>query len=638
VTVKPAGYYSAGVVCIPVSAPGYAKYTIVATGTCGIDSAIVGVTVRADQAPQLILPTGLVFERCPDDTNHICIDGIRGSDTESDVLLSMICGQGTFTTMSGDSGKVCFKPTEFGQSLFCFQATDGCHTVVDTMIVDIVMKDDCDVCLRMKIDGGVCSPVGLRHEVELNIETNDRIGGFDVLIKYDASALSYQSARMTGGDAQDWEYFTWNTTVGAGIPGYVRFVGIADRNNGAHHPPDSAYRPNGVLVYVDFLIANNQNLGGQFVPVSFTWLDCTDNSFADPTGAILYVDSRIFNAEDQLVWDEFDNVAYPDASRPLGMGIPDSCINLGGKTQPVRCVEFYNGGVCIIHPDDIDARGDVNLNGLAYEISDAVVFTNYFIRGLVAFTINVQGQIAASDCNADGLTLTVADLTTLIRVIVGDCDPIPKTAPYADDAFVYTDRTENTLAISTETSDNLGAMYLVYDISAGLTVGEPSISADAAGFSCKYSVENGQLRLLMFDIGTSMVASGRHDLIELPLSGEGELTLTHVELVDYQGRSYKTTAKAALPTEFELMQNYPNPFNPTTTISFLMPVAGDWTVSIYNIQGALVNEYHGASSGGRMEVIWNGNNSSGASTASGVYFYRLDAAGFTDTKKMILLK
>jgi hypothetical protein len=142
----------------------------------------------------------------------------------------------------------------------------------------------------------------------------------------------------------------------------------------------------------------------------------------------------------------------------------------------------------------------------------------------------------------------------------------------------------------------------------------------------------------MYDIGTSVVESGRHELIELPLSGEGELTLVHAELTDYHGRPYISTAKAALPTQFELMQNYPNPFNPTTTISFLMPVAGDWNVSIYNIQGALVNEYHGTCSGGRIEVVWDGRNSDGAATASGVYLYRLDAAGFSDTKKMILLK
>jgi hypothetical protein len=59
---------------------------------------------------------------------------------------------------------------------------------------------------------------------------------------------------------------------------------------------------------------------------------------------------------------------------------------------------------------------------IGYEIADAVLFSNYFIRGLPVFTINQAGQVAASDVNADGLVLTVADLVYLIRAVVGDED------------------------------------------------------------------------------------------------------------------------------------------------------------------------------------------------------------------------
>ncbi len=70
--------------------------------------------------------------------------------------------------------------------------------------------------------------------------------------------------------------------------------------------------------------------------------------------------------------------------------------------------------------------------------------SRYFIYGLPVFTINQAGQVAASDANADGLTLTVADLVYLIRVVVGDEQPYDKPsveavrANYSHDAGVVT--------------------------------------------------------------------------------------------------------------------------------------------------------------------------------------------------------
>ncbi len=93
-----------------------------------------------------------------------------------------------------------------------------------------------------------------------------------------------------------------------------------------------------------------------------------------------------------------------------------------------RDIDFFNGGIDIVCADSIDARGDINLNGFGYEIADAVLFSHYFIYGLPVFTINQAGQIAASDANADGLALTVADLVYLIRVVVGDALPYDKIA------------------------------------------------------------------------------------------------------------------------------------------------------------------------------------------------------------------
>jgi len=94
-----------------------------------------------------------------------------------------------------------------------------------------------------------------------------------------------------------------------------------------------------------------------------------------------------------------------------------------------------------------------------------------------------------------------------------------------------------------------------------------------------------------------------------------------------------------LPTGFSLSQNYPNPFNPTTTIEFSLPTAGVTKIEVYNILGELVSiPFEGMAAAGQNSIVWDGTNSHGENVSSGIYFYRLTADEYTDTKKMTLLK
>ena len=89
-----------------------------------------------------------------------------------------------------------------------------------------------------------------------------------------------------------------------------------------------------------------------------------------------------------------------------------------------------------------------------------------------------------------------------------------------------------------------------------------------------------------------------------------------------------------IPKDFSLSQNYPNPFNPSTTISYTIPKQGKVSLKVFNVLGSevaeLVNEEKGA---GSYQVSFDATNLS-----SGVYFYRIKAGDFVQTKKMILLK
>jgi hypothetical protein len=101
-----------------------------------------------------------------------------------------------------------------------------------------------------------------------------------------------------------------------------------------------------------------------------------------------------------------------------------------------------------------------------------------------------------------------------------------------------------------------------------------------------------------------------------------------------------TAAKVAtsLPTDYALEQNYPNPFNAGTVIPFSLRNASDWTLTVYNVMGQVVRNFAGTNEAGQTQVIWNGSDANGASVASGVYFYRVQAGAWSATKKMALVK
>jgi N-acetylneuraminic acid mutarotase len=89
-----------------------------------------------------------------------------------------------------------------------------------------------------------------------------------------------------------------------------------------------------------------------------------------------------------------------------------------------------------------------------------------------------------------------------------------------------------------------------------------------------------------------------------------------------------------LPGEFLLNQNYPNPFNPSTTIRFDLPEPGEVTLKVFTLLGeeveTLISRRMHA---GQHQVLWNGGNHS-----AGIYLIRLEAGGFVQSRKMIVMK
>jgi flagellar hook assembly protein FlgD len=85
-----------------------------------------------------------------------------------------------------------------------------------------------------------------------------------------------------------------------------------------------------------------------------------------------------------------------------------------------------------------------------------------------------------------------------------------------------------------------------------------------------------------------------------------------------------------------LSQNCPNPFRSSATIAFTMPADGRARIDVFNVNGRRIRTVlDDMCEAGPNEVTWDGCDPSGAELASGVYFYRLETAAGSETKKML---
>ncbi len=97
--------------------------------------------------------------------------------------------------------------------------------------------------------------------------------------------------------------------------------------------------------------------------------------------------------------------------------------------------------------------------------------------------------------------------------------------------------------------------------------------------------------------------------------------------------------RISIPTTIALFQNYPNPFNPETSIEYTLPVESQVKLEIYNMAGQKVKTLvDKKQSQGRYQIKWNGLTAASELAASGVYFYKLDAEGLSQTRKMLMIK
>ncbi|MFZ0390321.1 MAG: T9SS type A sorting domain-containing protein [Calditrichia bacterium] len=120
------------------------------------------------------------------------------------------------------------------------------------------------------------------------------------------------------------------------------------------------------------------------------------------------------------------------------------------------------------------------------------------------------------------------------------------------------------------------------------------------------------------------------------LDGETNPDFSMASYVSFLGSGTSAIDETEPPVAsgYSLSQNFPNPFNPETSIKFSLPVSENVQITIFNIAGQKVGTlFNGRLTAGSHTVTFNGEN-----YPSGIYFYKLETAGWSDVKRMILMK
>jgi hypothetical protein len=152
----------------------------------------------------------------------------------------------------------------------------------------------------------------------------------------------------------------------------------------------------------------------------------------------------------------------------------------------------------------------------------------------------------------------------------------------------------------------------------------------------KYTGETGSIELMNTSdyVTLSYTVNNNEKWTLISLEGDSYTLSGTDEIEILSSDSYTLLKENDIPLSYSLKQNYPNPFNPTTVLGYEIMEDGNVNLSIYNINGQLVETLINTNvTAGYHEITWNASNA-----ASGIYIVKLTAGSFTSTNKMLLVK
>jgi Zn-dependent metalloprotease len=337
--------------------------------------------------------------------------------------------------------------------------------------------------------------------------------------------------------------------------------------------------------------------------------------------------------------DEFaeflNNVLYED----------DNDSDISNRTPHMGhiCYSFYLHEIEPSDPECPNPRGDVNADG------DLNVLDILIIGNIILEEYNpTPYEEWAADLNDDG-EIDILDATKLANIILGNPDP-PHEFP--DPAVVYLVPLPGRTAdfnVMLENPMAVGGIELHIEFDPHtFSPGTPEKTDRSAVFNFVHSIQTDKMILLLSSTALDEIPPGTGPIVFLPSEnpGGGSIHITDAILCTSDGVEIPALIKRMgppkvaaaeshqLPATYALSQNYPNPFNPVTTIDYAIAQDSPVKLEVYNQLGQVVAILvDGIQNAGFHEVHWDASN-----VASGVYFYRLTAGEFSETKRMVLMK
>jgi hypothetical protein len=263
------------------------------------------------------------------------------------------------------------------------------------------------------------------------------------------------------------------------------------------------------------------------------------------------------------------------------------------------------------------------------------------------------------DLDEDG-TFDTPDLTAELAIwkgtgtlLAGVSIPENATAK-AELSYEASDKATANVALNLETSDNMNmAVFRIKYDTEKFVFGETSATERPRNVSVVTgnNAEEGVYTIVLVNVEGAQIVKGSGAILNIQVNavgekfdGVGEISLLNAgfeEGVSAEISREVLSPKALLPKAFAMSQNYPNPFNPSTTIAYDIPEGNNVQVqlNVYNMRGQLVRTLVDESkSEGSYQIQWDGSDNYGRRVSSGIYFYRIKAGEFSNTRKMVILK
>jgi len=564
----------------PYSADGspFAIGVWMSDGVLSVGQEVAVQVVNRNRPPQITAPTAIETQ-AGENLSFV----VSASDPDFEAVSWRLTGAPYGSNFDGNNpGRFSWQVpvTDSGSSAMTFVATDP-QGFSDTARVPVHIAAATLYSLTIDTTSAFSGETATCY---LRLDNRLAVGGFNLLARYDASALSLGTISKLGTRAESFTNYTITTNVD-GQAGLMRIIGQAPAGS-----PLSI--GDGPIVKMTFRTTGDLSFAGQSIPVKFEFLD-------------------VITKDDNTL------------TTPGGQKVPQTDI-------------YYSSGYVKINEIGQIRVGDINLNGVAYEISDIIYFTNFFIYPS-QHPFNAL-QYANSDVNQDGMLATVADLVRLVNIVINGGLGSGRTATYeAKDASLTSEAVPDAVEFRYDTESDIGGLLLTIETADQINLDE--LQCPNSDMTVMSNRDGNRVRVLVYGAAGQSMPSGSQCFLRV--SGLKDYRVVALELATADGTyiPVKLPASESLPQGYDLAQNYPNPFNPETRIAFSLPSSGEIRLAIYNVLGrevrTLVSSHLEA---GQHTAVWDGRDNAGATAASGVYFYRLEASGYSMTRKMMLLK